>query len=177
MWYKIPRIPCFHEDSRFVTSKKFHLKVENATKWKTIFAYRSLIELWLFSKELGDEISDDFIKIMCCQKLQKVGSGRVNKEGLATEQAQYSHFPPRFENWRADLCVTLSQIWKKVHSDFDFFTFYLIKCVILVLPAMHPGDWPEWKLGRLYLVIAPSDAPLLNSKYWKRHLVLKFSTF
>ena len=32
---------------------------------------------------------------------------------------------------------------KKVHFDFDFFPFYLIKCVIWQPPAMHPGDWPE----------------------------------
>ena len=29
---------------------------------------------------------------------------------------------------------------KKVHSDFDFFTFYLIKCVNLVLPGVDPGN-------------------------------------
>ena len=29
---------------------------------------------------------------------------------------------------------------KKVHSDFDFFTFYLIKCVNWVLPGLDPGN-------------------------------------
>ena len=29
---------------------------------------------------------------------------------------------------------------KKVHSDFDFFTFYLIKCVNWVLPGVDPGN-------------------------------------
>ena len=32
---------------------------------------------------------------------------------------------------------------KKFHFDFEFFTFYLIKCVIWQPPARHPGDWPE----------------------------------
>ena len=45
-------------------------------------------------KKFGGEIFDDFIKIMCCQKLQKVDLGRVNKQGLATDQAQYSPLPP-----------------------------------------------------------------------------------
>ena len=73
--------------------------------------------------------------------------------------------------------LTLSQIWKKIPFWFWLFSLLPYKKFIWQPPAMHPGDWPEWKLGRLYLVIAPSDAPLLNSKYWKRHLVLKFSTF
>ena len=43
--------------------------------------------------------------------------------------------------WPADAHCLRSE--KKVHFDFDFFHIYLIKNVIWVLPAIHPGDWPE----------------------------------
>ena len=69
-----------------------------------IFANRTQIELWSLTEIFEGMIAYDFIKITCCQKLQKVDLGRVNKQGLATDQAQYCLLPPRFENWRADLC-------------------------------------------------------------------------
>ena len=71
----------------------------------TIFANRKQIELWSLTEIFEGMIAYDFIKIMCCQKLQKVDLGRVNIQGLATEQAQYCRLPPPFENWRAYLCA------------------------------------------------------------------------
>ena len=70
-----------------------------------IFANKMQIELWSLTEIFEGMIAYDFIKITCCQKLQKVDLGRVNKQGLATDQAQYCPLSPLFENWRADLCA------------------------------------------------------------------------
>ena len=69
-----------------------------------IFANRTQIEFWSLTEIFEGMIAYDFIKIKCCQKLQKLSLGRVNKQGQASDQGQYRHFPPLFENWRADLC-------------------------------------------------------------------------
>ena len=63
-----------------------------------IFANKMQIEVRILTEIFGGMIAYDFIKITCCQKLQKVDSGRVNKQGLATDQTQYCPLPPRFEN-------------------------------------------------------------------------------
>ena len=70
-----------------------------------IFATRKQIEFWSLTEIFEGMIAYDFLKITCCQKLQKVDFGRVNKQGLATDPAQYCRLPPLFEKWRADLCV------------------------------------------------------------------------
>ena len=69
-----------------------------------IFANRTQIELWTLTEIFEGMIAYDFIKITWCQKLQKVDLVRVNKQVLATDQAQYCRLPPLLENWRADLC-------------------------------------------------------------------------
>ena len=70
----------------------------------TIFANRTQIEFWNLTEIFEGMIAYDFIKIKCCQKIQKEDLGRVNKQRQALDQAQYCHFPPLFENWRSDLC-------------------------------------------------------------------------
>ena len=52
---------------------------------RMIFANKTQIELWSFTEIFEGMIAYDFIKITCCQKLQKVVLGRVNKQGLATD--------------------------------------------------------------------------------------------
>ena len=53
-----------------------------------IFANRNQIEFWGVMKIFEGMISYDFIKISCCQKLQKVGLGRLGRSSLPKFQAQ-----------------------------------------------------------------------------------------
>ena len=89
-------------------SKKFHLKVENATNWKTIFAYESRIQTQSFKKKFGGEILDDFIKITCCQKLQKVDIGCAASGNSQKTKPSTVAFLPFSRNERLTFVSTTS---------------------------------------------------------------------
>ena len=62
----------------------------------TIFANKKQIEFWSFMEIFEGMIAYDFIKITCCQKLQKVDFGWLGTGSLPKFQAQYSHCPSLF---------------------------------------------------------------------------------
>ena len=95
-----------------------------------IFANKMQIEVRILTEIFGGMIAYDFIKITCCQKLQKVDFGWLGGSSQPKIQAQYSHFPSLFVKWQADLCANRNimsntfkaRLKKEGFKDFCLFT-------------------------------------------------------
>ena len=88
------------------------------------------------------ETSEEFCKMMGNQ-LRNGQYFQKSKNKLNTRQWNPIHFTKLYEILQKTGSSHCLRSEKKFHFDFEFFTFYLIKCVIWQPPARHPGDWPE----------------------------------